>query len=84
MNIQKINELKEWLNEQKIPLAYISNPQSIAYLTGYHSDPHERVLALFISLDQEPFLFTPALEVEAAKKSPWNQDVVGYLDTEEK
>ena len=40
MNIQKINELKEWLNEQKIPLAYISNPQSIAYLTGYHSDPH--------------------------------------------
>lgn len=83
MNIQKINELKEWLNEQKIPLAYISNPHSIAYLTGYHSDPHERVLALFISLDQEPFLFTPALEVEAAKKSPWNQDVVGYLDTEE-
>lgn len=82
MNLEKINELKNWLEQQQIPLAYISNPQSIAYFTGYLSDPHERVLALFISLDQEPFLFAPTLEVEAARKSTWSYDVVGYLDTE--
>lgn len=82
MNSEKINELKNWLAQHQIPLAYISHPGSIAYFTGYHSEPHERVLALFIALDQDPFLFTPALEVEAAKKSSWKYDVVGYLDTE--
>lgn len=82
MNTEKINELKAWLLQNKTSLAYISNPQSIAYFTGYASDPHERVLALFISLDHEPFLFTPALEAEAAKKSAWEYDVIGYLDTE--
>lgn len=83
MNREKINELKQWMLKKEIDLAYVSSPQSIAYFTGYESEPHERVLALFISLEQEPFLFTPALEVEAAKKSPWQADVVGYLDTQD-
>lgn len=82
MNIVKINELKKWMATQDIELTYISNPQSIAYFTGYHSEPHERVLALFVSLEQDPFLFTPALEAEAARKSTWRYDVVGYLDTQ--
>ena len=82
MNIEKINALKKWMGTNDTELAYVSNPQSIAYFTGYQSDPHERVLALFIALDQDPFLFTPALEAEAAMKSSWTYDVVGYLDTE--
>lgn len=82
MNIEKINALKKWMEKENIELAYVSQPQSIAYFTGYESDPHERVLALFISLEKEPFLFTPALEVEAAAKSAWTYDVVGYPDTE--
>lgn len=82
MNREKINELKQWMHQTNTDLAYISSPQSIAYFTGYESEPHERVLALFIGLTQEPFLFTPALEAEAAKKSRWKYDVVGYLDTQ--
>lgn len=82
MNIEKINDLKKWMEKENIELAYISQPQSIAYFTGYESDPHERVLALFIALEKDPFLFAPALEVEAAAKSAWAYDVVGYLDTE--
>ncbi|MHC5268111.1 aminopeptidase P family protein [Enterococcus sp. LJL98] len=82
MNIEKINELKQWLIQKEVSLAFISNPQSIAYFTGYRSDPHERILGLFISTERDPFLFAPALEVEAARKSPWPYDVVGYLDTE--
>lgn len=82
MNLEKINALKQWMENKEIDLSYVSNPQSIAYFTGYHSDPHERVLGLFIALDQEPFLFTPALEEKAASHSSWAYDVVSYLDTE--
>lgn len=36
----------------------------------------------FIPLEQDPFLFTPALEVEDAQNSSWAYDVRGYLDSE--
>lgn len=82
MNQEKINELKKWMANENIDLTYISDPGHIAYFSGYKSDPHERVLALFISLNHDPFLFTPALEVEDAEKSSWIYPVYGYLDSE--
>lgn len=81
MNIKKINELREWMQNNQVEVAYVSNPSSIAYLTGFESDPHERVLALFIHADKAPFLFTPAMEVPEAKKA-FSEDVIGYLDTQ--
>lgn len=83
MNLEKINELRQWMAQKEIDLAYISDPCHIAYFAGYESEPHERVLALFLPLDQDPFLFTPALEVEDAQNSPWAYDVRGYLDSED-
>lgn len=82
MNNVKINELRQWMAQHQVELAYISDPGHIAYFSGYESDPHERVLALFIPLEQDPFLFTPALEVEDAQNSSWAYDVRGYLDSE--
>lgn len=56
MNNVKINELRQWMAQHQVQLAYISDPGHIAYFSGYESDPHERVLALFIPLEQDPFL----------------------------
>ena len=53
---------------RKIDFTYISDPGHIAYFSGYESEPHERVLALFIAADDQSFLFTPALEVEDAER----------------
>ncbi|MGK0552464.1 M24 family metallopeptidase [Enterococcus faecalis] len=82
MNQEKILELRKWMAEQQVDLTYISDPGHIAYFSGYESDPHERVLALFIALEGESFLFTPALEVEDAENSTWSEPVYGYLDSE--
>ncbi|MGC6768589.1 M24 family metallopeptidase [Enterococcus sp. LJL128] len=82
MNLAKINELKKWMDSLNIDLTYISDPHHIAYFSGYESDPHERVLALFISKSGDPFLFTPALEIEDAQNSTWDFPVHGYLDSE--
>lgn len=83
MNIEKIQEMKTWLNANQAEIAYITNPATIAYFSGFNSEPHERVLALFISATGDSLLFTPALEVEEAQKSGWKYDVVGYLDSED-
>src|SRR5699024_3627043 len=79
---KQLQQFKTWLIEQNIDGAFLNDPATVAYLTGYQSDPHERILALLVFPHEAPFLFTPALEIEDAKNSEWDQDVFGYLDNE--
>ncbi|MGR3742000.1 M24 family metallopeptidase [Companilactobacillus sp. DQM5] len=81
--MNKIEKMQNWLSNSGMDIAYINEPTHVNYFTGYESDPIERVLGLFIFPDQDPFLFTPQLEVESAKKAGWNYDVFGYLDHED-
>ncbi len=80
MNLKK---LQAYLQKSNLDVAYLSNPISIAYFTGYEMEPHERIFALLVFKDADPFLFTPALNVEEAKASAWEGDVYGYLDDED-
>lgn len=75
---QIINEIKR----QQADAAWITTPLNIFYLTGYLSEPHERLLALLIKADGQQVLYCPQLEVEEVKQSPFEGDIVGYLDTE--
>lgn len=83
MNHEKIQQLQNDLKDNQIQLAYINDPGHIAYFSGYNSEPHERILALFIPAEGSPFLFTPALEVEMAQNSLWENDVIGYTDAQD-
>lgn len=83
MNDKKIKELTDWMKKNGTDLVYITNPNTVSYFTGFASDPHERILALFFSVDKDPFLFTPALDAQAAKESSWQYDVIGYQDAQD-
>ncbi len=65
--MSKLEQIQTWADSQKADLVYVSDPKTIQYLTGFYSDPIERVLALLVFPDQDPFMFAPALEVEAIK-----------------
>ncbi|GBG95104.1 proline dipeptidase [Ligilactobacillus salitolerans] len=75
-----INSVQKWLADNNYDVAYISDFMNIQYFTGFSSDPIERILALFIFPDKDPFIFAPALEVEAVKETGWKYPVFGYLD----
>lgn len=77
MNLDKLNE---WLIKNNCDVAYISDPLSINYFTGFNMDPNERIFALVAFKDKPAFIFAPELNVEEAKHSAWNGDVYGYLD----
>lgn len=79
----KLDSLQEWVQNQGLDVAYISDANSVAYFTNFISDPHERILGLFVFADTKPFLFAPALEVNSAKKAGWQGDIYGYLDHED-
>lgn len=81
--MSKLEQVQEWTATHQADLAYISDPRTIQYLTGFYSDPIERVLALVVFADQDPFMFAPALEVEAIKETGFKFPVYGYLDHED-
>ncbi|MFD1431316.1 M24 family metallopeptidase [Lacticaseibacillus yichunensis] len=80
---QHLTDLVAWVNAQHLSLAYITDPTNINYFTGFDSDPEERITALFVFPDAEPFLFVPALSIEGVKKVGWPYAVSGYLDHED-
>lgn len=79
---EKISKIQNWLKTNNIDIAYIHNPNTINYLSTFKSDPHERIMALFIPKDDEPFLFVPGLEKQTAINTKWNFEVIGYFDDE--
>ena len=44
MNNDRIQEILDLMEEARLDYFLISDPQSIAYCTGYYNDPHERII----------------------------------------
>jgi Xaa-Pro dipeptidase len=53
--------VRAWLERQGAGTVFISNPVSVGYLTGFLTEPHERLLALILSRSQA-VLVVPSLE----------------------
>lgn len=82
MTNQKLTTLTHWLTEQQLSGAILTNFHTVAYLSGFTSDPIERVLALVVFPDHAPFLFGPALEINSMQASGWTYPAYGYDDQE--
>jgi Xaa-Pro dipeptidase len=64
---------------QRLEAAYITRPVSIAYLTGFQANPHERLMALAVRPDRST-LIVPALEQERAVTHSDQALVVAWRD----
>ena len=53
----RIDDLRAWMASNDLEAAYITRPVSIAYLTGVHAEPYERLMALAIKPPAEAILF---------------------------
>lgn len=78
----KLNEISKWLKENDSEVCFITSPENVFYLSGFYSDPHERVLGLAIFQDAEPFLICPGMETNDARNAGWQYELIGYSDIE--
>lgn len=67
---------------RRLDAVYITRPVSIAYLTGFHAEPFERLMALAIR-PEGAILVVPALEAENAHAHATNVEVVAWRDGED-
>ncbi|RFU70756.1 aminopeptidase P family protein [Peribacillus saganii] len=77
-----ISNLQSWLKEQDMQAAMLTSPDTVFYLSGFRTNPHERLLALLVFQEAEPFLVCPKMEVEAARNAGWNFEIISYTDIE--
>ncbi|HSS61540.1 MAG TPA: Xaa-Pro peptidase family protein [Candidatus Limnocylindrales bacterium] len=75
-------EIRRWMEARSLAAAYVTNPVSIAYLTGFLANPHERLMALVLR-PRDATLIVPAIEREKAEKNAAGVTVVGWRDGED-
>ncbi|CAM3919882.1 M24 family metallopeptidase [Lederbergia lenta] len=80
---QRLNKLIDWMKEEDIDAAFITSPDNVFYLTGFRSEPHERLLGLAVFQEAEPFLICPGMETLDAKNAGWEYEILGYSDTDD-
>lgn len=80
--MSKLEQFQQRLNENHITLAFIKDPQTIGYLTGFYSNPHERLLLLILENGYAPTLIVPALDLEQAKQTTQNITLLSHLDSD--
>jgi len=68
--------------DQEVDAAYITFPISIAYLTGFHANPHERLMALAVH-QESATLIVPAIERDRAAQIAGELGVVAWRDGED-
>ncbi|WP_099158773.1 M24 family metallopeptidase [Virgibacillus ndiopensis] len=78
----RLETLLEKMNDSNLDGMLVTSTANFYYLSNYYTDPHERVIALYISKFNDPLLILPAMESEDARKAGWEFEILGYSDHE--
>lgn len=81
--MSKVKEIQQFLHEENLDAAFITTPDNVFYISGFQSDPHERLLGVMVFKDAEPFVICPLMEIPDVKAAGWSFDVVGHEDTDD-
>ncbi|MFJ6268287.1 M24 family metallopeptidase [Lysinibacillus xylanilyticus] len=80
--MSKVEEIQNYLQQNQIDAAFVTTPDNVFYVSGFKSNPHERLLGVMIFKEAEPFLICPKMEIPDAKEAGWSYEVIGHQDTE--
>jgi Xaa-Pro dipeptidase len=80
---KRINQLLGKMKESNMDSMFITSPANFYYVSNHLTDPHERLIGIYISQSRDPLLVVPALEKEDAKSAGWDYDIISYFDHED-
>jgi len=80
---ERLDHLLAELKKENIDSALITSKANFYYLSNYYTDPHERVIGVFVSETLDPVLIVPKMEVEDAKAAGWTSKIISYYDHED-
>src|SRR5215472_14987210 len=74
-----LDRLRAWMEARQAGAAVLTDPVSIAYLTGFASNPHERLMALVLR-DGGAVLVVPSLEEASAAAAASGVSISAWRD----
>ena len=80
MNTQRIDRVRANLQARDLDQLLIVDPLSIWWLTGYYTEPYERLLALYLPRTGVPTLFVNRLFPDASNTGA---RIVSHSDTDD-
>ena len=83
MVLSKVKEIQQFLHKENLDAAFITTPDNVFYVSGFQSNPHERLLGVMVFKDEEPFVICPLMEIPDVKAAGWSFDAVGHEDTDD-
>ncbi|WP_182200642.1 M24 family metallopeptidase [Paraliobacillus salinarum] len=79
---QRLQMLTDWLNQEDIEVAFLNSPENVFYLSNFLTDPHERLMGVFVFKKADPLFVLPSMEVNQLKDAGWKYEIIGYADHE--
>ncbi|MCD5322379.1 MULTISPECIES: M24 family metallopeptidase [Pontibacillus] len=80
---QRLQQLTQWMKKESVDVSFFNSTENVFYLTDFHTDPHERLMGLFVFQDAEPIFVVPGMEAGQVKDAGWPYEVLGYADHED-
>ncbi|OCS88341.1 M24 family metallopeptidase [Caryophanon tenue] len=80
--MNKLQRIQQHLQQHNIDAVFITTPDNVFYVSGFLSNPHERLLGVMVFQHAEPFLICPKMEMPDAVAAGWKHEVVGHEDTQ--
>ncbi|HEY4027894.1 MAG TPA: Xaa-Pro peptidase family protein [Candidatus Dormibacteraeota bacterium] len=77
-----LDRLRSWMESEGAVVAFLTSPVSIAYLTGFATNPHERLMALIVR-EADAVLVVPGLEEASATAAARGVSVRAWRDGED-
>ncbi|MCX2810000.1 Xaa-Pro peptidase family protein [Bacillus sp. ChL18] len=81
--MNRLERVSSWLKKEGHDAAFIHTKENVFYLTDFYTDPHERLMGLFLFQEQEPFFVCPGMEAGQARSTGWEHGIIGYSDHED-
>jgi Xaa-Pro dipeptidase len=78
---RRISELRQRMRERRMHALIVTDPENLAYLTGYQTTGYSYFQALVVPLETEPFMITRLLEDSNVRSRTWVELSYPYSDT---
>ncbi|SIS40545.1 M24 family metallopeptidase [Salimicrobium flavidum] len=80
---RRLDVFCEKLQEENVDAAFINAKENFFYLTGFLTDPHERLLGLLVFSDGKEVAVLPAMEKAQLEEAGFEGEIIAYQDHED-
>ncbi|GGC96937.1 putative dipeptidase YkvY [Thalassobacillus devorans] len=79
----RLEEVAKQLKSEGLDAAFINAKENFFYLSGFHTDPHERLIGLMVFPEEDPIAVVPGMESGQLRDAGWKYEVISYADHED-